>query len=173
MPLTQGVRDEMLRLAQLDYERTSNFIDAQVQMSSTIRGWAVTVWVAVVGFSLDRHNSTLALIAAVSVVVLGLVDAYYWALYVQARDHGENLEQITSMYKRFLSRGSDSARAEIEFDAKIVAYSFGLLQSLHPVDPKHLLLAFRRPIYIALYVVLPALAILVAILIPSLPSPSK
>jgi hypothetical protein len=173
MPLTQAARDEMLRLSQLDYERTSQFIDAQIQMSSTIRGWAVTLWVAAVGFALDRHNSTLALIAAVSVIVLGLVDAYYWALYIQARDHGESLEQITSMYKRFLSRGDDSSRAEVEFDAKLVAYSFGLLQVLRSVEARHLLIAFRRPVYIALYLILPALALLVAALIPTLPSPSK
>jgi hypothetical protein len=37
-----------------------------------------------------------------------------------------------------------------------VAYNVELLQSLGVVDAKHVLLAFRRPIYTALYLILPS-----------------
>ena len=44
---------ELVRLIELDYSRSSAFIDGLVQREAAIRGLTITVWTALLGIALD------------------------------------------------------------------------------------------------------------------------
>jgi hypothetical protein len=79
---------EMIRLVELDYERTAAFSDGLVQREAAVRGLAVTIWVATLGFAFDRSSWPLAVLAATASIAFALLDAYYSAVFVQLQTHG-------------------------------------------------------------------------------------
>src|SRR5437868_1929488 len=66
---------ELKRLIELEYERTSKFIDGVIATTATIRGWAVTIWLAVVGVAFDRSVWELGVLAAIVAAVFMVIDA--------------------------------------------------------------------------------------------------
>lgn len=125
---------ELLRLVELDYERTSQFIQGVVGTSATIRGWAITVWLALLGFSLDRSVSALAFLAASVVPVFGIVDLYHTWLYREALNHARSLERITSSYYNAMGRGGGGTDLDLlaDLQEELESHRFGMYSRMGP-----------------------------------------
>jgi len=116
---------ELLRLVELDYQRTADFISGLMQRQVTTRGLAVTVWAAVLGIAFDHSLWELGALAAVSVLVFLFLDGYYTVLYMDARKHASDLEEITADYYKSVIRKGSTYLMERLHD-----YKFGLYGSL-------------------------------------------
>lgn len=47
---------KMLDLVELDYNQTSEFVRGVLGTATTIRGWAITIWLALAGFSVQQDQ---------------------------------------------------------------------------------------------------------------------
>lgn len=112
---------ELLRLVELDYQRTADFISGLMKRQATMRGLAVTVWSAILGIAFDRSLWELGALTAVSVLVFLFLDSYYTVLYLDARKHAVDLEGITSDYYKSVIRKDTTYLLERLHD-----YNFGL-----------------------------------------------
>lgn len=149
---------ERVRLLEVDYANTSDFIKSVVTISSTIRGVAVTIWLALLGFSVQQGLWELAALAAIVAAVFWLLDGYHGWLYAEALAHARAAEKVTSLYFNALSRGEDNKRALTDFRAELRFHRFGLYKNIRAFRPRDLLMARPRVFYVVLYPVLIALA---------------
>jgi hypothetical protein len=122
---------ELFRLVELDYARTADFISGLMQTQVSIPGLAVTVWAAVVGFAFDRSTWELGVLAVASVLVFLFLDGYYSVLYIEARSHASDLENISAFYYRSIIRDEDEDIGR-DLQVQLEAYRFGLYRSLKP-----------------------------------------
>ncbi len=122
--------EAVLKLIDLDYERTSAFIESIVGTGTTIRGWGVTLWLGLLGFAVDRHRWQLAALAGAVTVAIALADAYHASLYRQALDHARMAENITSRYFAMLHHGDDDPDAERDLRVQLAGYRYGLYTNL-------------------------------------------
>lgn len=129
--LLTGRTKELVRIVELDYERTAKFIEGVIGTSGTIRGILLTAWVAVITLAFDTSQWTVAAASFAIVVILGLLDAYHSWLYNQALGHAVDLEDLSRAYHRALSRGGADPHADIDFQAKLQDNPFGIYHSLH------------------------------------------
>jgi len=155
---------ELFRLAELDYARTADFISGLMQRQVGIRGLAVTIWAAVVGFAFDRSTWELGVLAVVAVLVFLFLDGYYSVLYIEARSHASDLESISAVYYRSLIRDEDEDIAR-DLQVQLEAYRFGLYRSLKPFRIRDLTRVRQRVMFKVFYPFLAFGAILATILI--------
>ncbi len=158
-------RREMLRLVELDYERTSKFIEGIVGTGATIRGWAITIWVALLGAAVDRKLWELAALGAVVILVFGLVDGYHASLYRAALDHAMRLERITRDYYAMIGRGTDDPDAELDLRAELESHRFGYYSNLRRFELRDLRNARPWVFFKFLYPFLAAVGAVSALLI--------
>jgi hypothetical protein len=150
---------ERVRLVEADYANTSEFLKSVVTTGTTIRGVAVTIWLALVGFSVQQSLWELAALAGIVAVVFWLLDGYHGWLYAEALTHARAAEKVTSLYYNALSRGEDSERALTGFRRELRVYRFGLYLNIRTFRLDDLLIARPRVFYLVLYPILIALAI--------------
>jgi hypothetical protein len=150
---------ERVRLVEVDYANTSEFIKSVVTTGATIRGLAVTIWLALVGFSVQQGLWELAALAGIVAAVFWLLDGYHGWLCAEALTHARAAEKVTSLYYNALSRGEDSERALTGFRTELRTYRFGLYLNIRAFRLGDLLLARPRVFYLVLYPVLIALAV--------------
>ena len=117
---------ELVRLLERDYDQTGEFIRSLVGTISTTRGWAVTVWLALLGVAVQQESPGLAVLASVALVPFGLLDAYHSWLYSQALRHARRLEQLSADYYRAVERGEDDEELLLDFQTGMAAHRFGL-----------------------------------------------
>ncbi len=117
-------------MIQVDYERTAKFIESIIGFEMTIRGWAVTLWLGLLGFAFDRDLWQLGAPAVVVTAVLALVDAYHANLYSQAVQHARAIEDVSVMYFAFLNHGDDDPDALDELHVRLAGHRFGLYTDL-------------------------------------------
>src|ERR1700677_276751 len=110
---------ERVRLVEVDYANTSDFIKSVVTTGATIRGLAVTIWLALVGFSVQQGLWELAALAGIVAAVFWLLDGYHGWLCAEALTHARAAEKVTSLYFNALSRGEDNKRALTDFRAEL------------------------------------------------------
>lgn len=120
---------ELVRLVERDYDQTSEFIRSVVGTTSTTRGWAVTVWLAVLGVAINQSSPALALLAAAILLPFGLLDAYHSWLYSEALDHARSLERTSAAYYSALEMGDDDPDLVLDFEERLSAHSFGLYRN--------------------------------------------
>lgn len=164
---------ELLRLVELEYERTTKFIEGSVGATTQVRGWAITVWAALVGLAFSTRVSSLALLAVVALIAFVFADAYYSALYQQGLRRAHELERITKQHFDALARGSDNPRVVSAANAALAANRYGLYSNLHSVRVRDLLAA-RPRVFMWVYGALTIVALLSAVVSfnpPSQPSP--
>lgn len=142
---------ERVRLVEVDYANTSDFIKSVVTISSTIRGVAVTIWLALLGFSVQQGLWELAVLAAIVAAVFWLLDGFHGWLYAEALTHARAAEKVTSLYFNALSRGEDNKRALTDFRAELRSHRFGLYNNIRAFRPRDLLMARPRVFYVVLY----------------------
>jgi hypothetical protein len=168
MPLDEELSEQM-RLVDADYDRTSKFVDALVAASSASRGWAITLWVALVGFGFDHRVWTLALVAAVAIAVFAVADSYYAALYKKALERAVNLEATTGKYFTYLALGSADTDMLTNLTTSLKTFAFGPLTHITRVGFSDRLKAIPG-IFVWTYIILEGLALASAVFINALPA---
>jgi hypothetical protein len=123
-------RAELVRLLELDYERTNKFIEGVLATSVTIRGWAITISLALVGVGFDRHLWEAGLLAIFVLTTFAMLDAYHSWLYSQALTHSRSIERTLSLYYTSLGRGRIDEAAVEDFEVALEAHAFGLTSNL-------------------------------------------
>ena len=112
---------ELLRLLELDYEKTAKLSEGLVTSGFTIRGWAITLTSALVGVAFQNH---LWQLAAAVVLLFALADGYQSWLYSRVMAHAESIERTFGAYYSSLARAGD-LDAQREFRVALYAHSFG------------------------------------------------
>ncbi len=121
---------ELVRLLEIDYKNTNEFIKGVVATSVTIRGWSITLVLALLGVAFDRHLWQVAALTAVFAMMFALMDAYHSWLYSQGLNHAGFIERILGLYYVSMSRGRDDPEAVEEFETELEVYRFGLTSNL-------------------------------------------
>jgi hypothetical protein len=158
-------RAELLRLVERDYDQTAEFITSVVGTTSTTRGWAVTVWLAVLGVGVQQKSWALALVASVAVLPFALLDAYFSWLYGQALKHARALESLSSSYFRAIEAGEDDPDLVADLDAEFAAHRFGLYSHFRRFSIPELRSVRPRLVFEWFYPGLVAVAALAALLL--------
>jgi hypothetical protein len=141
---------ELVRLIELDYSRSSAFIDGLVQREAAIRGLTITVWTALLGIALDRQNWAMGGLSVLSTAAFAFLDAHYSTLFMQAQEHVIKLEEVSGLYYRSLAL--DEEYAKEDFDSAVHTSRFGLYRDLRPVNVKALGNTIRqRRVFRSLY----------------------
>lgn len=162
--MTEVDPKEIFRLIELDYDRTASFIAGLMERQATMRGLAVTIWAAILGFAFDRSVWELAILAVAAVLVFAFLDGYYSLLYIEARSHAGTLERISAAYYKALTRpGDEDSSQDLQIDLE--AYRFGLYGSLKVFRVKDLANVRQRVMFKVFYPFLAVVAILATILI--------
>lgn len=157
-------RKELVRLVELDYERTTDFISGLTQREAGIRGFAVTIWTATLGLAFNRSIWQLGALAIVAALAFLLLDGYYSALYMQAQRRAGELEGISASYYASLSNPNDQD-SDVDMLYQLDQYRFGLYRSLEAFRLRDLLTVRKRMIFRFFYPLLIAGAILATVLI--------
>ncbi len=159
---SDDTQKEMVRLVELDYERTAQFINGIISTTATIRGWAVTIWLAIIGVAVDRGQGLLALVAAVVVFAFLLIDGYHAWLYREALIHATALERLSGRYYDSLGRGLDDEDIELDLRVALESHRFGMYRNLKQFRLNDL--RFVRPaiFFQVFYPMLVVLAVVVA-----------
>jgi hypothetical protein len=143
----------MLDLVKVDYERTSEFTRGVLATAATIRGWAVTIWLALSGFAVQQDDSVLALLGIAVLVSFYAADAYHMGLYRQGLRHLAQLERLFGEYYGALSRLDADDEAIDDFLIDLEAHRFGFYRQLEPFSLRRSLDA-RPRVFVVLYVAL-------------------
>jgi hypothetical protein len=170
---TDNVR-ERVRLVELDYDKTNEFIKGVIGTSAALRGSAITLWLALLGFAFQQDLVVLAGLAGVVALVFWVVDGYHGWLYSEAATHLRAVERVLTAYFAALARGDDDQDVITDFGIDLQVHRFGLF--LHIRRPNWLtclLVARPRVVYRGVYPFLLALAGVAAIAIGPLEAGKK
>ena len=137
---------ELIRLVEIDYQRTATFITGVLATSSGLRGWAVTIWLAVTGLAFGRSEPALAALAAIVAAAFYVVDGYHAWLYGQGLRHALHLEDISERYFNSLGRDFDDNEAQLELDVALQSHRFGVYHYLS--EPSLRDLRYVRPLVV-------------------------
>jgi len=155
--MNDSERAELLKLVDTDYERTAKFIDSTAGIGGAIRGWAITVWLAITGAAITARLWELSALGAIVILVFGVVDAYHAVLYDEALLHAKSLEQVTVLRYRAISSGADDPDAEPDLERALVSQKFGVYANLRRFKLRDFL--HLNP-WVFFYVLYPALAVI-------------
>jgi hypothetical protein len=150
--VTERVQD-MLKLVELDYNQTSEFVRGVLSTATTIRGWAITIWLALAGFSVQQDEWALSALGLVVVASFYVLDAYHLNLYRQGLSHLQSLERLYADYYGSLSRVEFDSEALDEFLIDLEAHRFGFYRRLGPFSLKRSIMKGPR-VFVGLYGVL-------------------
>ncbi len=142
-----------LQLLEADYERTTKFIEGVVATGATIRGWIITLTVALVGVAFERHLWQMGVVAIVLVVMFGLVDAYHAWLYASALRHASHIEKTLGLYYASLASDGDPD-VRLAFDVELRLHRFGPFSNLRRFGLRSLLDVRPRFVIVTLYLTL-------------------
>jgi hypothetical protein len=171
--VTDASQKELVRLVELDYERTATFINGVTATASTIRGWAVTIWLAIIGVSLNEGRWQLAILAAVVAATFLLIDAYHAWLYGEALDHAVALERLSGRYYESLGRGLDDEDVAVDLAVELQTHRFGVYRNLRQFTFRDILFVKPRVFFRVFYPVLVAVAVVIAGILWSLGGPKS
>jgi hypothetical protein len=151
---------ERIRLAESELTQTNDFIKGVVATGAALRGSAITIWLALLGFAVQQQLAELSLLAAIVAVVFLVADGYHGWLYGEASKHARAVERLLSTYYDTLSRADDDPDAVIMFRRDLRAHRFGLFVTFQErFAIKQLLQARPTLFYRVLYPFLIAIAL--------------
>jgi hypothetical protein len=154
--------DKMLELVELDYSQTSEFVRGVLSTATTIRGWAITIWLALAGFSVQQDEWVLSVLGLVVAFGFYVIDAYHLNLYRQGLGHLQALERLYADYYGALARADFHPDALDEFLIDLEAHRFGFYRRLGPFRLVQSITRGPR-MFVALYGVLIAISTVLAI----------
>jgi hypothetical protein len=157
--------DELLEVVRDDTDRTTRFIEGVLGASITLRGWAVTLWLGIVGFGVDQDRGALVALGIVIILAFGLVDAYNATLYGQALMHARRLEDIATVHHAWLSRGDDDPSAAAELVVRLKSFRPGLYSNLWVFRIKDLKYVRPRVFFRVFYPLMIALSAVIGVLV--------
>lgn len=160
-------KKEMIRLVELDFDHTTKFIEGSVSTTTSLRGWAITVWAALIGVAFSQRLWVLAALAAIAIAAFAIVDAYYLFFYWQALFRARLLEDVTAKHYDALARGTDNPRTIAGADLALTTNRYGIYRSLRDLRFSHLLTVKPRT-FLIVYAILIAVAIISAVLLLAL-----
>jgi hypothetical protein len=168
--VTDGFGDdydrERIRLAEADLALTNDFIKGVVATGAALRGSAITIWLALVGFAVQQHLAMLGMLAAMVAFGFWLIDGYHGWLYSEASAHARALERLLSRYYDMISRVRDDPDVLGRFRVDLRAHRCGLYLSFRAgFGPRQMWNARPVLIYRVLYVALVAIALLIMVLV--------
>jgi hypothetical protein len=163
--LLTGRTKELVRVVELDYERTAKFAEGVIGTSAAIRGLLLTAWVAVITLAFTTSHWTLAAASFAVVVVFGLLDAYHSWLYNQALGHAVDLEELSRKYYRALAQGGDDPHAEADFRVSLQDERLGIYRNLHSFKWKDLPDVRPKIFFQVLYPALLAVSVIATVLL--------
>ncbi len=158
-------KKELVRLLEVDYEKTTKLIEGFVGSSFTIRGWGIALASALIGLTFQAETWKIAALAVVVTLLVAFVDAYHSWLYSRALSHAQRTEKVLSLYYAALSRGEDDPDAMREFEVAILSHQFGRFSGMGKFHLKALREARPRVVIVSLYVTLLLCAITSGILV--------
>lgn len=149
-----GDRRELIRLLELDYEKTTKLIEGLVASSFSIRGWGVTLTSALIGLTFQTRLWPIAGLAVVLTILFGLIDSYHSWLYARTFDHAQKVERVLGLYYAELARGADDPKAREDFEVALLAHPFGRFAETEHFRLAAIREARPRPVLLVLYVTL-------------------
>jgi hypothetical protein len=123
--MNPDTQKELVRVLELDYEKTTEVIEAIISSSFTIRGWGITLSSALIGLTFQAQHWQIAVLAVVVTLLIAFVDGYHSWLYAKVLQHANHIETVMRYYYAFLARGDVDEQARIDFLGKILAHRFG------------------------------------------------
>jgi hypothetical protein len=117
---------ERIRLAEVDLAQTNEFIKGVLATGAALRGSAITIWLALLGFAVQQRLAELGLLAAIVSLVFLIADGYHGWLYGEASKHARSIERLLSSYYDTLSRFKDDPEAMVRFRGRLRAHRHGL-----------------------------------------------
>src|SRR5689334_10503466 len=114
--MTDAEQKELVRVLEVDYEKTTKLTEGVVGSSFTIRGWGIALISALIGLTFQASRWEIAALAIVVTLLIALTDAYHSWLYGKILRHAQNIEHILALYYASLARGADDPRARREFE---------------------------------------------------------
>lgn len=157
-------RKEMLRLVELDYERTSKVIERLIGIGSTLRGAAITAWVAIIAFAVSG-KPVYALLASVVAATIWVVDGYNAFVNDSATDHARSVERISALYYGALARSDDDEDAFDDVDVALAGLRFGIYTNLGRHHLRDIWFANPQTVFRFLYPILIIAGIVVFLLL--------
>ena len=171
--MNEAERKEMLRLVELDYQRTSDLIERLTGIGTALRGGAITAWVAIIAFAVSG-KPVYGLLASVVAATIWITDGYNAFLYDSAADHARIVERISALYYGALARSADDVDAFDDVDVALAGLRFGLYTNLGRHHLRDIWFANPRVVFRILYPILIVgglgIAVVVALAQPSTPS---
>lgn len=116
---------ELLRLLELDYEKTTKSIEGVIGTTFTIRGWGITLVSALIGFTFQTRRWEISVLAAAITFLIAAMDGYHSWIYAKLLQQAHNVERVLKLYYAALARGEDDPQATRDYNVAILAHRFG------------------------------------------------
>lgn len=129
--MNKETQKELVRVLELDYEKTTEVIESIIGSSFTIRGWGIALSSALIGLTFQVQRWEISALALVVTLLVAFVDGYHSWLYAKVLQHANRIEEVVRSYYAFLARGDVDEETETEFQAKIMAHRFGRFAEIH------------------------------------------
>lgn len=152
--MNDTTKDELVRLLELDYEKTTKLIEGIVGSSFTIRGWGIALISALIGLTFQTQLWYIAAVAIIVTFLIAFVDAYHSWLYAKILKHAQNTEHVLSLYYAALARGEDDPQAHRDFEIAVMAHQFGRFSEMQRFRLGALKEARPRVVILLLYLTL-------------------
>jgi hypothetical protein len=162
MSVSDPPPEPRLDLLKLDYEQTSEFIQGVLSVSNSLRGWAITLSLGLVGFGFDRHSVGLCVIAVAVSVTFAALDGYHGWLYSEAVHHLNGLERIWRLYYTSLGPTGGDPLAARQLKVAFGSHVFGFLSRIPPFSLGRLRAARPAVVFLLLYPSLILIALIAA-----------
>lgn len=129
--MNEATQKELVRVLELDYEKTTKAIESIISSSFTIRGWGIALSSALIGFTFQAQHWEIAILAVLVTLLIAFVDGYHSWLYAKVLQHANHIETIMRYYYAFLARDDVDDQTRIDFLGKILAHRFGRFTEIH------------------------------------------
>jgi hypothetical protein len=145
---------ELVRLLEVDDDKTTKLIEGIVSSTYTIRGWGIALISALIGLTFQVQRWQVAGLAAIVTLLIAFMDGYHSWLYAQLVRHAVGVERVLASYYVALSRGEDDPKMREDFEVAIQAHDFGRFEGIHAFRLRDLRYARPRLVIATLYLTL-------------------
>ncbi len=170
--MTGAERDLLFKQIADDHDRTSKFIDGNTTTVIAIRGWAITIWLAVLGVAFSSKLWELAALDVLVVVMFAVIDGYHSSLYTEVLLHAKKLEWISYLRYVATTMGNLDPDAEKDLDRALQDLKIGVYSNLRRFKPRDIWYAQPTIFIRYMYPFLGAAAVAAAILIAAASAPA-
>jgi hypothetical protein len=152
----------LVDLVKLDYDATLRTISGVLSTGTSIRVAGFAAWGVLLGLSLRDDSWALSVFAAAVVALFAYADAHHAALYRRGLSRAVALESLLDRYVDRLGIDTHDQDAVDDVLAELETHRFGTYRTMRRLHRKDFLGARPRPIFLFIYPVLFAAAVIVA-----------